>query len=253
MVVAEHVRKVVTSTTAVHWPDVAAKRQPLRHLPRGGYRMALIPTAWGLSAAVWIVPPDDAAELASFSQKPQTALLAQVLPPGLSCEALRTAILDRHPACLEVLGDGHGTFHSDVIPKWFPEFVRYLQQYYTTGLRGWTDLEFVGHWTYWRSRLHWSSVTPFQRSVLEVVAGIPSGEKRTYGEIARSLGKPAASRAVGAALGANPWPVLVPCHRVLGAGGRMTGFSAPGGVVTKQRMLEMEACPPHPMAALDRQ
>jgi methylated-DNA-[protein]-cysteine S-methyltransferase len=62
----------------------------------------------------------------------------------------------------------------------------------------------------------------------------------TYGEVAKKVGKPKASRAVGAAVGANPWPVLVPCHRVVGTGGRMTGFSAPGGVAAKRRMLAME-------------
>ena len=65
----------------------------------------------------------------------------------------------------------------------------------------------------------------------------------TYGEIARAVGDPGAARAVGAALGANPFPVIVPCHRVLAADGALHGFSAPGGITTKRRMLELEGAP----------
>lgn len=89
--------------------------------------------------------------------------------------------------------------------------------------------------------LNWSKVSAFQRAVYEETLKIPQGETRTYGEIAASLGlPPGGSRAVGNALGANPWPLLVPCHRVLGANGRMTGFSAPGGTRAKVRLLALE-------------
>jgi len=80
----------------------------------------------------------------------------------------------------------------------------------------------------------------FQRDVLELTRAIPAGETRTYGEIAASLGSPGAARAVGRALGANPIPIVIPCHRVLAAGGRSGGFSAPGGASTKLRILEIE-------------
>ena len=79
-----------------------------------------------------------------------------------------------------------------------------------------------------------------ERKVYAAARRIPCGEVRTYGEIAREIGAPAASQAVGAALGRNPVPIVVPCHRVLAAGGRGGGFSAPGGVSTKFRMLEIE-------------
>ena len=62
----------------------------------------------------------------------------------------------------------------------------------------------------------------------------------TYGDIADRLGQPGAARAVGRALGDNPYPIVVPCHRVLAADGSMHGFSAPGGVTTKRRMLQIE-------------
>jgi O-6-methylguanine DNA methyltransferase len=203
--------------------------------------MALIPTAWGLAAAAWVVPPDDAGRRETFSQKPSSALLSRIVTPGLGCQEIRGELLRQYAGCCEVIGDGHGTFHPEVVPEWFPELVRYLQQYYACSLRDRTEPEFLDHWTYWRPRLDWSAVTPFQRQVLELTAKIPTGQKCTYGEIAKKLGKPQASRAVGMALGSNPWPVLVPCHRVVGASGKMTGFSAPGGVATKRRMLELEA------------
>jgi methylated-DNA-[protein]-cysteine S-methyltransferase len=76
--------------------------------------------------------------------------------------------------------------------------------------------------------------------VYEIARAIPPGRTRTYGEIAAELGDLALSRAVGQALGANPWPIVVPCHRVLAAGGGKGGFSAPGGTDTKLRLLEIE-------------
>jgi methylated-DNA-[protein]-cysteine S-methyltransferase len=83
-------------------------------------------------------------------------------------------------------------------------------------------------------------VPPFHQRVYEVTRAIPPGEVLTYGEVARRLGDPGASRAVGQALGKNPFAPVVPCHRVLAAGGRSGGFSAEGGAETKLRMLEIE-------------
>ena len=80
----------------------------------------------------------------------------------------------------------------------------------------------------------------FHRRVYEIARGIPPGQTLTYGEIARRLGDATRARAVGQALGANPFPILVPCHRVLAAHGRTGGFSAPGGATTKLRLLEIE-------------
>lgn len=85
-----------------------------------------------------------------------------------------------------------------------------------------------------------TGVAPFNLRVYEIARGIPPGKTRTYGEIAREIGDVSVSRAVGQALGANPWPIVVPCHRVLAAGGGKGGFSAPGGTDTKMRMLEIE-------------
>lgn len=88
--------------------------------------------------------------------------------------------------------------------------------------------------------LDMSQATPFQKRVWEITRAIPRGQTRTYGEIARQSGSPRAARAVGQAMANNPWPVIVPCHRVLGNDGRLTGFG--GGLEMKRRMLEMEGC-----------
>ncbi|MEZ4372724.1 MAG: methylated-DNA--[protein]-cysteine S-methyltransferase [Polyangiaceae bacterium] len=83
-------------------------------------------------------------------------------------------------------------------------------------------------------------VPPFHRKVYEVAKLIPRGMTRSYGELAQAVGSPGASRAVGQAMGKNPIAVIVPCHRVTAAGGKLGGFSAHGGVLTKQRLLEIE-------------
>ena len=91
---------------------------------------------------------------------------------------------------------------------------------------------------------------PFRRAVYAATRAVDPGCTATYGEIARAVGAPGAARAVGAALGANPFPVVVPCHRVLAADGALHGFSAPGGVATKRRMLELERVPGFAQQAL---
>jgi methylated-DNA-[protein]-cysteine S-methyltransferase len=88
--------------------------------------------------------------------------------------------------------------------------------------------------------LDMDGVPPFHQRVYALARGIPPGETLTYGELARLLGEPGAARAVGQALGANPFAPVVPCHRVLAANGRSGGFSANGGVETKLRMLLTE-------------
>lgn len=80
--------------------------------------------------------------------------------------------------------------------------------------------------------------THFQREVWKALFEIPFGEVRSYGELARALGRPGAARAVGAAAAKNPLPVIIPCHRLVGAGGALTGFS--GGLDVKRRLLELE-------------
>lgn len=84
------------------------------------------------------------------------------------------------------------------------------------------------------------AVEPFSRAVYDATRAIPVGQTRTYGEIAEALGGKQLSQRVGQALGRNPFPIVVPCHRVMGANGTLTGFSATGGISTKLKMLEIE-------------
>jgi methylated-DNA-[protein]-cysteine S-methyltransferase len=90
-----------------------------------------------------------------------------------------------------------------------------------------------------------AGVPEFNQRVYDLTRRIPAGSTLCYGDIAVRLGQPGSARAVGRALGDNPYPIVVPCHRVLAADGTMHGFSAPGGVATKRRMLQIEgALPP---------
>jgi len=85
-----------------------------------------------------------------------------------------------------------------------------------------------------------SGTPDFHVRVYQVARAIPPGETLTYGEVAERLGDKRLARQVGQALGQNPWPIVIPCHRVTAAGGRLGGFSAPGGAATKLKLLAIE-------------
>ena len=88
--------------------------------------------------------------------------------------------------------------------------------------------------------LDFADIDPFDQQVYAVTRTIPAGETLSYGAIGRRLGDVHFARDVGQALGRNPFPIVVPCHRVIATDGRLGGFSARGGVNTKQRLLEIE-------------
>ena len=88
--------------------------------------------------------------------------------------------------------------------------------------------------------IDWRGMGEFQRQVLQRVADVPYGQRTTYGELARQLGRPRAARAVGRANGSNPMPLVIPCHRVLGSDGGLHGYGAPGGIETKAWLLRLE-------------
>ncbi|MBT8067349.1 MAG: methylated-DNA--[protein]-cysteine S-methyltransferase [Gammaproteobacteria bacterium] len=133
---------------------------------------------------------------------------------------------------LSMIGFPKGSMRRDPEPDWIynekplAEARRQLQEYFA-GERKTFDLP-----------LHLSG-TEFQVSVLEALQKIPYGETVSYGEIAKRIGRPRAMRAVGAANGRNPIPIVVPCHRVIGSSGDMTGFG--GGIDTKEALLRLEA------------
>jgi methylated-DNA-[protein]-cysteine S-methyltransferase len=88
--------------------------------------------------------------------------------------------------------------------------------------------------------LDFDGVPDFDKRVYDIARAIPPGATMTYGDVARELGDLTLSRAVGQALGRNPFPIVIPCHRVVAAGGEIGGFSATGGAATKRRILAIE-------------
>lgn len=97
---------------------------------------------------------------------------------------------------------------------------------------------FNGERPYFKFALDYGSATPFQIAVWEVTRSIPYGETRSYAWVAEKIGKKAAVRAVGGALGKNPLPIIIPCHRVLASNGSLCGFR--GGIEMKKHLLKLE-------------
>lgn len=115
-------------------------------------------------------------------------------------------------------------------PAWLRRLVERVQDHLAGRLEDFADVP-----------LDWKRVSDFQRAVYRETQAVKAGHKRSYGEVARALALgPESARAVGVALATNPWPLLVPCHRIVSAGDKMTGFSGPGGVRTKTRLLALE-------------
>ena len=109
------------------------------------------------------------------------------------------------------------------------------------GVAGELDAYFRGDLRSFRSSVDRSLMTPFQRNVLDATEQIPMGEVRSYGEIAAAAGKPKGAQAAGQALGANPIPIIIPCHRVVAADGSLRGYA--GGLDRKQFLLDLERGP----------
>lgn len=97
-----------------------------------------------------------------------------------------------------------------------------------------------GTLTWSLDHLDWTGVSDFHREVLTLCHAIPVGETLTYGQLAKLAGSPHAARAVGGAMARNRWPLIVPCHRVVGSSGKLTGYSGEGGLRTKHWLLEHE-------------
>lgn len=131
---------------------------------------------------------------------------------------------------LSLPDDNTLTAHDDLPPDWVATIIARVQRHFDGEPQDFADVRF-----------DFSTVTPFQQRVYTAALEVKAGETHTYGWLASMIGRgPAASRAVGTALGHNPWLLLVPCHRFIGANGKLTGFSAPGGIETKRRLLELE-------------
>ena len=144
--------------------------------------------------------------------------LTAVWLPEASREALRRRVQRRSPEAIETRPSGELAQIVDAI-------VRLLAGEHV-GFEG--------------APLDLEHTDAFDARVYAATRAIRAGQVRTYGEVAAQLGAPASARAVGQSLGRNPWPIVVPCHRVVAAGSALGGFSAPGGTSTKRRLLAIE-------------
>ena len=168
-----------------------------------------------------------------------------------STEPVRYTVIDSPLGPVLVAGDAAGLRHISFLagtaalqpgPEWtrdeapLREALRQLCAYFAGALRHF-ELPLAPRGT------------EFQQRVWRALREIPYGETTSYGELARSIGRPSASRAVGAANGRNPLPIVVPCHRVIGSTGRLTGFA--GGLHLKEGLLELEQAhaPQRPLQA----
>ncbi|NLL18458.1 MAG: methylated-DNA--[protein]-cysteine S-methyltransferase [Clostridia bacterium] len=139
-----------------------------------------------------------------------------VLPKSAEAEVFE--ILKRHAT----------TDRLEEKPSLFADLIREINCYFQGAAFDFT-----------RFKLQWQLVTPYRQKVLRKAMEIPYGETRTYKWLAEAVGNPKGSRSVGQAMANNPWPIVVPCHRVIGTGGKLTGFG--GGLALKERLLALEA------------
>lgn len=111
----------------------------------------------------------------------------------------------------------------------------------TTAFRRQLQDYFAGRLRKWDMKIDWSRLEGFSRKALQVCAKIPYGKTMSYGEVAARAGAPGAARAAGSAMGSNPFAIIVPCHRVIAAGGKIGGYGrSPEAVPMKRRLLRME-------------
>ncbi len=137
---------------------------------------------------------------------------------------------------LSALADARGAPPDPSAPAWVTQAIDAMQQHLAGQAHDLRDVPLdIQH------RSPRDDISEFEQRVYAATRALDPGCTCSYGELALAIGEPAAMRAVGRALGRNPWPLVVPCHRVLAAGGRLGGFSAPGGSDTKRRLLVLEA------------
>jgi methylated-DNA-[protein]-cysteine S-methyltransferase len=150
---------------------------------------------------------------------------------GVECQRADAAELperDRR-ATEQRLRAGSAVACTGLAPASVTRAIAALQRYFAGGKIDLRDVE-----------LDLDRVSPFHRKVYEAARSIGWGQTTSYGKLARQVGAPGAARAVGQAMGRNPAPIIIPCHRVIASGHKVGGFSAFGGTVTKERLLVLE-------------
>lgn len=155
--------------------------------------------------------------------------MTSVLNFSSSIDPITIAASDKGISCVHL---GQSIIHAKYSAEEHTELLLQAKQQILEYLQG-TRKEF-------HLPLDWDEITGFQRDVLSITANIPFGEVITYGQVAKMLGKPNASRAVGGALSRNPMPIIIPCHRVIAASGALTGYTGANGIETKILLLRIE-------------
>lgn len=163
-----------------------------------------------------VVPAPFGSVIVLAASRGATDAVGSIHMTGRDVRAARAWVADQHP---DARHDG----------DWLASFQQQLRDY------------FAGKPVSFEVDADISGLTEFQRKVLTACAALHYGQTATYGELARRIGKPDASRAVGAALGRNPVPLVIPCHRVVGCNGSLGGFSAEQGIPVKRWLLDLEA------------
>jgi methylated-DNA-[protein]-cysteine S-methyltransferase len=151
--------------------------------------------------------------------------IAAIQLPEATRAATRARLAAKAPAGAEEIADG-------AAPPWVREAIERIRRHLDGSPQDFSAV-----------RLDLARVTPFLARIYAAARRIPSGRTASYGELARDAGSPRAARAVGRAMATNPFPIVVPCHRVLASGGKPGGFSAFGGLITKDRLLGLEKAP----------
>lgn len=168
----------------------------------------LFETALGTCGIAWRTPADS--DLRAF--------VTAVQLPEATAQATESRIARKS-----------GTSHAGVPPKQIAGVIEKIRKHLDGEVQDFRNV-----------LVDLDGATSFFRQVYEATREIPPGQTRTYGEIAKAVGQPGAAQEVGQAMAKNPVPIIVPCHRVSAAGGKLGGFSAPGGPATKAKLLALE-------------
>ena len=158
-----------------------------------------------------------------------TPQLLRLYPAYPNSTILLKALRKEYPNAAPYIGD---------MPPWVRRAQEFLQAYYSGDASNSVNTQ--PDWPWLKQFLFWQGQTAFSRRVLEATFQIKRGTTISYGALAGKIKRPGAARAVGGALARNPWPVLIPCHRVIGSNGTLTGFSGYGNLAAKKRMLALE-------------
>ncbi len=151
--------------------------------------------------------------------------------------AVWVAISDKGLVAVQI-GDDEGDFIQELAAQFSIPLSPAEDQ--IVPIMGQIEAYLVGMRKIFEIPINWEVMSHFQQKVLRVVYAIPFGETRSYGQIAAQIGKPGAARAVGRANATNPIPLVIPCHRVVGADGSLRGYGSGQGIITKASLLDLE-------------